>query len=95
MKSYVIIFKRLRTGNYRPFQDDLAASPRINRWWHYLSTCYIIITDLSANELSHLVTDLLKKHSLPVTHLVLEVNLRNRQGMLPKDAWQWMRNNVT
>jgi len=78
------------TINYAGFHNDFIKPPEIYRWWHYMESLYIIGTDWSSQELSEHFTKTAQAHGIPILHIVLEVNLRNRFGWLPKDAWEWI-----
>ncbi len=62
----------------------------INAWWHYLKgSTYFIKTSLSANELYNKIYP-----GIPGRHLIIvEINANNKQGWLPKAAWDWINNN--
>lgn len=94
MNFYIITFDRKPNASYKQFHDDLVASGQILKWWHYIKSSYIIGTDWTASELSKHFTNVAKANNIPTTHLVLEVNLQKRQGMLTKDAWKWIRDNA-
>lgn len=91
MKIYALLFDRRPIGNYSAFHKALVAHPRIERWWHYLKSSYLIGTDLSANDLSNHVTACARQAGIPVTHLVVQVDIRKRQGMLNPKAWTWFK----
>jgi hypothetical protein len=76
--------------NYTGFHNDFIKPQEIRRWWHYMESLYIIGTDWSSQELSEHFIKTAQAHGIPMLHLVLEVNLRNRFGFLPKDAWEWI-----
>ena len=86
MSIYILIFERDFTKSYTGFHKDLTEYQGIIRWWHYIKSAYLISTNLTTKQLSHVVTVLLQKYSLGARYLVIEVNLSNRQGMLPKEA---------
>lgn len=90
MKTFILVFRRRRLENYVGFHNDLTSYPSIKYWCHYFTSSYLIRTDLSARELSELVVSLIEKYSLAKRHLILEVNLHNCAGLLPKEAWEWI-----
>lgn len=91
MKIYILIFEREFTKSYTGFHSDLTEHPDVINWWHYVKSVYLIKTSVAVNELSEMVITLLRRYSLNVRHLVIEVNLDNRQGMLPDEAWKWIQ----
>ena len=60
------------------------------KWWHYLDSTWIVIT----NESPLQVWNRLAKH-IDKNDFMLIIEVRdNVQGWLPKDAWAWIRANV-
>lgn len=56
-------------------------------WWHYLDSTWIIET----NQNPQYWTDRLSKH-LDENDCILIIEVcENRQGLLPKRAWDWLR----
>ena len=95
MKFYVVLFDRNPAVSYAEFHKRLVAHPAIaKKWWHYIKSAYLIGTDLSARDLSAHVRTTFDKCRLPNTHLVLAVDLKQRQGMLTEEAWKWLRENA-
>jgi hypothetical protein len=92
--NYIVVFDRDPSKSYIAFHNELTDDPDIDNWWHYIKSCYLIVTDLSAGELSDKVAAAFKKSDLSTTHLVLKVELKERQGMLTEDAWQWIRDHA-
>ncbi|MBI5394362.1 MAG: hypothetical protein HZA91_03605 [Verrucomicrobia bacterium] len=94
MRFYLLIFDRQFGKSYKGFHDAFVAHQSIYRWWHYLKNSYIIGTDLSVGDLSRHAGACFEQHQLSNTHLILSVDLTERQGMLPPDAWKWIRENA-
>jgi len=93
MKYYSVILDREPLKSYKKFHEDFVSHPKINKWWHYIKSMYIVGTDLSAKELSDHLTECLKANRLKIRHLVLKIDLEDRQGRLPDDAWEWIKKN--
>lgn len=91
MKHYIVTFDRGALPAYKEFHEAFVKKPGFTNWWHYIQSCYLIRTDLSANEISDHFTQCAKQAGIPTTHLVLKVDLSDRQGMLIKDAWAWIK----
>lgn len=91
MNYYIVTFDRKSDHAYGPFHDDFVKHTSIRRWWHYIKSCYIVGTDLGAQDISEHFISVAKKHGLPTTHLVMKVDLSKRKGMLVKDAWDWLK----
>jgi hypothetical protein len=95
MKFFIITFDRKAGASYKEFHEQFVSSKIINGWFHYIKSSYIVGSNNSAKEISELFTETSKTNNLPTTHLVVEINMSNRQGMLTNDAWQWIRNNAS
>jgi len=76
---------------YRNFHDAFVARAGFNTWWHFIQSCYLIGTNLTAKDISEHFNACAKKAGIPTTHLVLKVDQKVRQGMLVKDAWEWFK----
>ena len=61
--------------------------PGITNWWNYIPFVFLVVSPLSADELS----EALKPHTKDASLLVIETNTRNSEGLLPEPAWNWIR----
>lgn len=95
MNYFIVNFDRQANLSYRSFHDAFVAHPQISRWCHYIKSSYLIGTNLTVSELSNHYTETAKQHGLKTTHLVLKVDLNERNGMLPREAWDWFRKNAS
>ena len=93
MKYYIVTFDRNNSASYSEFHEDFISTNIIKGWFHYIKSSYIVASNNSAGDISRHFTYSAKKNNLPTTHLVVEVNLSSRQGMLVEDAWKWIRKN--
>ncbi len=59
-------------------------------WWHYIKTCYIIISNKSVDTLARSIGNSLISEK---KFLMIEVNMNNRQGWLTQEAWKWLNEN--
>jgi len=86
---YVVSYDLRKPGqDYKNLFDELQASPG---WWHFLDSTWLIATSESANELyNRLRTHLDRDDSI----LVIQAGA-DRQGWLPKKAWEWIDQNLT
>ena len=94
IQYYIVVFDRDANKGYGPFHDAFVGHAKVSRWWHYIKSCYIIGTELDKNDLSNHFTQTAKQLGLSTTHLVMKVDLRVRQGILTKDAWDWIQKNA-
>ena len=87
-KAYILTFDRDDDLDYLDFHEILTEQPEIISWFHYLKSSYILISDeMNAKALSLMVGDIVPGKRF----LIVEVKLRNRNGWLPRDAWDWLR----
>lgn len=57
-------------------------------WWHYLESTWIIKnTPMKAREISDKLTSHLKSGD---RLLVVKIDVSDKQGLLPPDAWKWL-----
>jgi hypothetical protein len=90
-KVYIIIssaegnFDRVKFHSY---VKSLHASSYIKSWWHYIpGGQYFFTSDLEVNQLYNLFA----KHLPGRYFVIMEVDVKNRQGWLPKKAWDWFK----
>jgi curved DNA-binding protein CbpA len=92
-KTYLINFdpeflKDLFSNNLPNFHAALIRDPGILEWLHFSSYSYLIVVNknLSASHISAFV-----RQNMPgKNHLVIEVNVNNHDGWLPKTVWDWI-----
>lgn len=88
MKAFSINYDLKTPGrNYTALYDAIKAS---GKWWHYLDSTWIVVTNEDANQIWKRLASTIDKNDYL---LVIEV-LDNVQGWLPKDAWNWIHENV-
>lgn len=91
MNYYIVTYDRQQGVSYKSFHEMFTKHPSFHCWWHYIQSSYLIGTRVSAQEISEHFVKTAKSFSMTTTHLVLRVDLTKRQGMLPKEAWDWIR----
>ncbi len=87
MKKYLITYdlKDSTLNAYIKLHDEIKKSSI--SWWHYLESTWIIKADDDANSISSKLVPYLKQGD---RLLVVEIVSTNKQGWLPKDAWDWL-----
>jgi hypothetical protein len=74
--------------NYSAFYDALK---RQGKWWHYLSSTWLVATTKTAQQVySDLAPHLSQKDFILVAPVT-----KPCWGWLPEDAWNWINQNVT
>ena len=74
------------THDVSAVKDFIRDSPDITDWWNYIPYVFLLVTPLSAAELS----EALKVHTKDASLLVIEANPQNSQGLLQERAWTWI-----
>jgi hypothetical protein len=87
-RTYMIAFDPLsptldveRVNDYVKHTSDFAA------WWNHVHYLYLVVSDLNADE----IADRLKSHTNGSSFLVIQVDPGDSEGLLPKQAWNWIR----
>ena len=72
---------------YRALAEELQRSPS---WWHYITSTWIVIRYESLFELGPKLRALIG----PNDQLLIMPAKGPADGLLPKDAWEWIRKNL-
>jgi hypothetical protein len=84
-KIYAILYDRDMIDT-EALHNFISAKDIVHYWWHYIKSCYLIKSDLSASEIADALPRSMREGSL----LVVEVDLSNSTGWLPDKAWRWI-----
>lgn len=88
MKVYIVNYDLKKQGkDYEGLNKTLKTA---HTWWHYLDSCWLIKTGLSADQWA----DKLKQHLDIDDYLLIVEAGSDRQGRLPKKAWDWIYKNM-
>ena len=89
-KAYIVVFDPSEIDKMQLSNavKSLHSAGIIKNWWHYIKTCYILISDRTGNELSEKIAGYISGKK---KYFVVEINLKNRQGYLLPDAWEWIK----
>jgi hypothetical protein len=87
----LIITYDLRTPkDYHDFYEAIKAQGQQGKWWHYMSSTWLLSTTKTIQE----VFDAIHPH-LDKQDFVFVCELAaNYQGWLPKPAWDWIRSEL-
>lgn len=61
------------------------------KWWHYLDSTWLIVTNMEIPECVERIHPVMDTDD---KLLVIDVTNANRNGWLPKKAWDWIRENI-
>ncbi len=88
MRAYCITYDlKVPSRNYSGLYEAMKA---IGKWWHYLDSTWIVVSEESSQGIWNRLYNHIDKNDYL---LIIEVK-GNPHGWLPKDAWDWIRENV-
>lgn len=90
--SYIVTFdKELLDylGGSNKLHDRLTNARGVINWWHYLDSTYILIVENTYNATS--ISNLISKIAPDRRFFVAQINLKDHNGWLPKEAWDWIK----
>ncbi|MBP9797891.1 hypothetical protein KBC70_01965 [Candidatus Woesebacteria bacterium] len=91
--NYLIVYNDTQAGfNEKDLHNTIVKMNGISDWWHYLPNVYIVSTIQAKNEKS-IANNILTKHP-GLLFLVVQVNLTAHNGVLPKNAWEWISKKI-
>lgn len=86
--AYIVSYDlKAFSWNYTKLFEELKRSPI---WWHYLNSTWIVVRDETLYELQDLLLPLIYKND----SLLIMPAKGPAAGILPVDAWEWIKNNV-
>ena len=88
MRAFSINYDLVAPG--RDYTGLFEAIKKCGKWWHYLDSMWIVITDEKPQQIWNRLAQHVDKNDYM---LIIEV-LDNTQGWLPEDAWTWIHANV-
>jgi len=91
-KAYILTIEKgniLTSYNSKKFHEQITTAKGIKTWWHYIDNTYILIVESSilAKNITDYVMPLIPKRRF----FVCELDLRNHNGWLPQEAWDWIK----
>ena len=88
MKAYSITYDLKAPG--RNYESLYEAIKETGKWWHYLESTWLIITDKTSRQIWDSLAPTIDKNDL-----LLIIEIRNDSyGWLPEKAWEWINENV-
>lgn len=90
-KLYIITYKTNSGFNSAIFHNYIKAlhdKNWVSDWWHYTDNAYIVASNQTVQNLY----DVSAKGMAGIQYiLIVEINVRNQQGWLPVEAWNWLK----
>lgn len=86
--NYLITYEPSQTIIFKPdaIHETIIKMEGVTNWWHYISNVYIIAT---TKDEKFIADNIISKHP-GLNFLVVDVNLEKYNGVLPKNAWEWI-----
>lgn len=85
MKScYMIVIDASFSRPY-DLHELITKHPGTISWWHYLTSCYIIVTTTGL----HQMQDLMHEKFPADRFMLIDINPRHKGGWLQNAAWEW------
>ena len=84
---YLVSYDLVKSSerDYTPVYEAIKA---IGPWWHYLESTWIIHTRQDVNYVVDAIHAVMRKGD---RLLVVQIDNQNRNGWLPREAWDWIR----
>lgn len=87
-RNYVIVFEALDARfDRRAVKEAIKSDPAISHWWNHVPNVFLVTTTYSARRLSAMLRPL----AADVSFLVMQVDPRDSDGLLPDVSWDWIR----
>ena len=88
MMLYAINYD-LKKDQGKDYNDLYEVIKSVGVWWHYLESTWIVETDKNSEEIWKIIEKIKDKED----HFLI-IKLENeKQGWLPKKAWEWLNKN--
>lgn len=89
--AFILVFDRDDFLDYKSIHNQIISIDSLLNWFHYIKSSYILITnESSAKQLAKKIQPIIPQKS----YLLVEIDMNNRQGWLPRKAWDWLKNQV-
>ena len=85
---YIVSYDLKTPG--RDYESLYEAIKGYSGWWHYLESTWIIKSDMSATDIANALH---KKMDSNDYLLIVDITNKDKDGWLPKKAWDWIRDN--
>jgi len=83
MKKFIIIIYKV-DGDDKSVKDNIKL---LGAWFNYLQGSFLLMTTISVEE----VYKRISTNKSSDRFLIMEVDLKNYYGILPTEAWDWIK----
>lgn len=84
--AYALMFDTDDNLDYNDVHKKLTSLPCFYSWFHYLRSSYVLISELDTNAITQEMIKIIPDKKF----LIFRIDLRSRNGWLPKEAWDWI-----
>lgn len=85
-KIYILVFDPYKT-NSMALHEVIKNSPYALTWWHFIGSAYLIKSQYTLGTIHQQILNEWPNQFFMLT----EVDLKNSDGWLPKEAWDWIK----
>jgi len=90
-KAYILILDKESAKfrfNSKNFHTKITTAKGVINWWHYIDNTYILIVEYGITAKN--ISDFVQNNTNNMKFFVSEINLKNHNGWLPNEAWDWI-----
>lgn len=84
--NYLIVYDITQSFNISEIHKTITERISVTDWWHYLPNVYIVSSIKTEQQISNVI---IRNHQ-GLLFLVVKVGLQGANGVLNKDAWDWI-----
>jgi hypothetical protein len=88
MTHYLIVYNNTQGFDVGKIHQVITGIQSLTDWWHYLPNAYIVSSVNSAKS----IADIIQSNFQGLLFFVTKVDLQDTNGVLNKDAWEWISN---
>ena len=88
-RMYVVTYEVPDTTNAEMRKAISEAIQASGNWWRHLKSTWLLVADKDADTIAKAISPYVQKANGRL--LVMEVVPSNRQGLLPKKGWEWIK----
>jgi hypothetical protein len=86
-RTYIITFDPLSPVDLQTIVKRVKGAPDFAEWWHHIPFVFLVTSDLNADQ----IAEHLRPDANGSSFLVMQVDPGDSEGLLPKQAWSWIK----
>lgn len=88
--NYLVVYNNLQSFDSEKIHEVITSMSDITDWWHYLPNVYVVSTTRNSKSIS----DYIIRHFQGLLFFVTKIDLNDNNGVLNKNAWDWINKKV-